>query len=76
MVDIILPIVDADRCTGCGVCVEACPMHAVELVGDSFAQVVIVRPEDCEYCGDCEEICPEGAIGLPYEVVLAETVER
>jgi NAD-dependent dihydropyrimidine dehydrogenase PreA subunit len=73
MVDIILPIIDADRCTGCGTCVELCLTHAVEL---RRGRAHIARPDDCNYCGDCEDICPEGAIALPYEIVLAEPVEQ
>jgi len=73
MVDIILPIIDGERCTGCGTCMDLCPTQAVEL---RAGQAAIARPEDCTYCGDCEDICPEGAIGLPYEIVLAESGEQ
>jgi NADPH-dependent glutamate synthase beta subunit-like oxidoreductase len=27
--------IDHDRCTGCGVCVEQCPVHAIEMMEDS-----------------------------------------
>jgi len=69
--DIVLPIIDGARCTGCGTCVNTCPTQAVALID---GQACIVRPADCAYCGDCEASCPEGAIGLPYEIVLAEFV--
>jgi Pyruvate/2-oxoacid:ferredoxin oxidoreductase delta subunit len=26
---------DYDRCTGCGVCAEQCPVHAIEMVPES-----------------------------------------
>ncbi|MBU0492315.1 MAG: 4Fe-4S binding protein [Chloroflexi bacterium] len=73
MADIVLPIIDGERCTGCGTCVDLCPAHAVEL---REGHAAITRPEDCDYCGDCEDICPEGAVALPYEIILAESVER
>ncbi len=67
MAEIILPVVDGSRCTGCGTCVDRCPTHAVEL---REGHAVITRPADCTYCGDCETFCPEHAIALPYEIVL------
>jgi formate hydrogenlyase subunit 6/NADH:ubiquinone oxidoreductase subunit I len=62
----VLPSIDLNRCTGCGLCVEYCPTNAVEMVASRPA---IVRPPDCAYCGLCEEICPVEAIALAYEIV-------
>lgn len=45
--------VDADRCTGCGSCVNHCGMD-VRCVGD----------HECISCGKCVGICPEKAIML------------
>jgi ferredoxin len=56
-------------CTGCGLCVERCPTHAVEMTEPDL-RPAIVRPDDCAYCGLCEEMCPVGAIALAYEIVL------
>jgi NAD-dependent dihydropyrimidine dehydrogenase PreA subunit len=64
----ILPIIDQQRCTGCGLCELLCPTKAVE-VRDGVA--VVVRPEDCIFCDVCESYCPEGAIGRPFRIVFA-----
>ena len=66
MDDWVLPTINLERCTGCGLCVEYCPTSAVDMVGP---QPVITRPQDCAYCGMCEEMCPAGAIELTYEIV-------
>jgi formate hydrogenlyase subunit 6/NADH:ubiquinone oxidoreductase subunit I len=63
----VLPFIDINRCTGCGLCVERCPTNAVEMVSSRPA---LVRPQDCPYCGLCEEVCPVEAIALAYEIIL------
>lgn len=63
-----LPLIDLQRCTGCGFCEALCPTAAVEVVA---GQAVIVRPSDCTFCEICETYCPEGAIGRPFRVVFA-----
>ncbi len=65
----ILPIIQPERCTGCGDCVETCPNGALALVDD---RAVLAEPDACAYCGDCESLCPEGAIALPFEVSFGE----
>ena len=65
-----LPLIDLGRCTGCRICEQLCPTHAVEMRGGHAA---IVRPADCTFCEVCESYCPEGAIGRPFTVVFAGT---
>lgn len=51
--------VDTDLCSGCGVCVLACPYEARKI--DPFtgrAQVVEIL---CQGCGACVTACPNGA---------------
>ncbi|MCU4164340.1 MULTISPECIES: 4Fe-4S binding protein [Marinilabiliaceae] len=52
------PVVNKEECTGCGVCVEVCPMAAIELI-DGKAQI---NNEKCRNCGLCLGECPVGAI--------------
>jgi len=68
-----VPIVDARRCSGCGLCARACEGGAL---GMSEGKALISRPEACTYGGLCERICPEGAISLPFEVVFGDVGEQ
>ncbi len=69
-----MPQVDTTRCTLCGLCVEACPCHAVKL-GDQGP--IFSCPEVCPGacpvssggCCLCEEVCPTGAITWAFEIV-------
>ena len=63
----LLPLIDMERCTGCGLCVERCPGGVVEMAD---ARPAVRRPEACTYCGDCEALCPTEAIALQYEIIL------
>jgi NAD-dependent dihydropyrimidine dehydrogenase PreA subunit len=55
-----LPRFAADRCTGCGVCVEACPAGALR----PGTPPELVR-ELCLRCYCCQELCPQGAAQVP-----------
>ncbi len=57
-VNVLVPEVDDDRCTACGVCADVCAFKAVTLIGTT----VLVFPELCHSCGACSLLCPEGAI--------------
>jgi electron transfer flavoprotein alpha subunit len=52
--------VDAQKCTGCEVCVEACPLEAISIVDG-----VAVISDDCTECGLCINECLCEAISLP-----------
>ena len=52
--------VAADDCTGCGACVDICPMEAIELTGE----VAQVRDARCIGCGVCAYHCPADALSL------------
>jgi uncharacterized protein (DUF362 family)/NAD-dependent dihydropyrimidine dehydrogenase PreA subunit len=56
----VRPQVNPDWCTGCGTCIEQCPVAALSMC-DNLPQV---DPESCITCFCCQEICPEKAITL------------
>jgi ferredoxin len=56
------PVVDPDRCTGCGLCETICP-EVFEMGDDGIARVI--DADACADAGCCEEAadsCPEEAI--------------
>ncbi|RLI46083.1 4Fe-4S ferredoxin [Candidatus Bathyarchaeota archaeon] len=57
--------IDREKCDGCGVCVEICPLDALRLDEDGKAYV---KYDECWYCGCCELECPRKAVKLrlPY----------
>ena len=55
------PIIDPDKCTGCGVCVEDCPNEVLALKDDRSS---VCDADECVECGVCVDNCPEEAIAL------------
>ncbi len=52
--------VDQEKCTGCGQCVDVCPIEAIELDND-----IVLISDECIECGACTVVCPTEAISLP-----------
>ncbi|MEZ3470500.1 MAG: 4Fe-4S binding protein [Schaedlerella sp.] len=52
------PAVDAEKCTGCGICQRNCPYFAMEMRDGKPC----VDVEKCFGCGLCESKCPVNAI--------------
>jgi len=53
--------IDEEKCTGCGICADACHEGAIEMV-DGVAK--LVRDDFCDGFGDCLPECPAGAIAF------------
>jgi Fe-S-cluster-containing hydrogenase component 2 len=51
---------DLERCTGCGKCVEICPVQAIRMEGD----YPLVDKEWCIGCGVCAVVCAFSAVKL------------
>jgi len=57
---LLRPQADPKLCTGCGTCIDQCPVSALSM-NDHIPQV---DADTCITCFCCQEICPEKAITL------------
>ena len=46
--------IDTNKCTGCGGCIDLCPVIAINMNDD----VVTVDNEICTECSICVKVCP------------------
>lgn len=49
-------IIDAEKCVGCGVCQEHCPLGAIRIIDSTALK--------CDLCGKCVELCPTHALSM------------
>ncbi len=52
------PAADKARCTGCGICANHCPLHAIDIQHGRAN----IRRSKCIRCFCCQEFCPAGAM--------------
>lgn len=64
----LFPVVNNNKCSACTICVEACPVAALELAqleGYGWdAKPVLSGTNKCISCGFCEKECPLSAITM------------
>ena len=53
-----VPIINIDLCTGCGLCVDVCPVNAISIVNGK----AIIDESHCNSCRACVSVCPKSAI--------------
>jgi MinD superfamily P-loop ATPase len=69
-VNLLIPKVDENLCTGCDRCAEICEFHAIVVLGGK----PLVFPELCHGCGSCNLECPEKAISeVPQTLGILES---
>ena len=59
--------VDDSFCKGCGLCVDACPVHIIELdentiTAKGYHPATLIDEERCTGCMSCALMCPDVAI--------------
>jgi len=58
-----LPVVDPERCTGCGLCVEACGPRSLEMVAGI---ATLVLADTCGSEQHCIAVCRDDAIRMAW----------
>lgn len=56
-----IAVIDPDRCTECGECLNRCQFNAI-------SPEFVVNKIDCEGCGVCVHFCPVDAIDFPQSI--------
>jgi len=69
--DVVTLKIDAEKCTGCGFCLNVCP-RGVIAVKDRKAFVAV--KDACLECGACAKNCPAGAITVTAGVGCAAAI--
>ncbi|NQV18039.1 MAG: 4Fe-4S dicluster domain-containing protein [Armatimonadetes bacterium] len=64
-----LPEIEVDKCTGCGKCVNICPVEAMTLISandpkNPNRKIAKLDAEICLGCGLCVRACPDNVIKL------------
>jgi len=57
-------VINSEKCTGCGICVDVCPANAIEV-----NEQAVINDEACTGCAACVSECPNEAIVIAQKKV-------
>jgi heterodisulfide reductase subunit A len=73
----LIPMIDQEECSGCGLCEMTCPFKAVSIEETEKGRKAKVIAASCKGCGACGAGCPQMAITMSHftnEQLVAQLV--
>jgi heterodisulfide reductase subunit A len=73
----LIPLVNEDECSGCGLCELTCPFKAIQVEETEKGRKAKVIAASCKGCGACGAGCPQRAITMRHftdEQLVAQVV--
>ena len=68
-----MPWVNQEMCSGCGLCIDECPVEAIMLNEMNKAQI---DEESCIRCAKCHDVGPEEAVRHDSEKIPEQVEEN
>lgn len=65
-------VIDIDKCKGCELCIDACPMETIALspkINQKGYHYAIKVQDNCTGCLNCALVCPEAIITVYRKIV-------
>jgi uncharacterized protein len=59
----ISPTIERKECTGCGRCMDQCPVHAIDFV----KKRAVINIKTCIGCAKCITMCLQGAVKISWD---------
>ena len=68
-----MPWINKEMCTGCGICIEECPVDAIEQQAEGLAEI---NEAKCIRCGRCHDVCQQEAVRHDGERIPQEVADN
>ena len=65
-----MPWIEEKSCTGCGICVDECPVDTISMESEKAK----IDMENCIRCGVCHDVCLQGSVRHDSEKIPDEVI--
>ncbi len=72
----LVPLIEQEKCTGCGTCGKHCPADAIKLQEGRRGEFAVIDPAACIGCGECIATCPSEAVDIQWNESAQNVQEK